>query len=474
VPADGIGDACPCGDADDNGTLGAHDVQLIAAGNPVAPEKCSVTGGMECDLEDARALAAALRGNPGAIAQVCTAAVIPEENSDAVYDPEHVVNVAVTIDPADWEALRNETWTWADRLGFENCGEEPWPSPFNWYMADIDLDGQDFVRVGIRKKGFEGSLSTTKPALKVELDRNVAGQAFNDVTRFTFNNARADPSLAKQCLSFAFFNAAGIPAPRCNFAHIFVNGDDLGIFANVETVKEPFLARHFPSAAGKLWEGTISDFWPGSWSGTFEPETDAAEDDRSELDATATALRTLTGDALLTELERYVDLDQFIRYWAAEAVVAHLDGYHRNGNNYFVYIDPTIGRMHLFPWDADSDFYPPGNDASIFAARMALARKLYNIPQTRMQYLTEVESLLDTVWQPQAYLDEITRMRTLLAPILIAAGMQDELNQMITSQRALRRWIAERDGIVRSQLSQPPPSLTDVQIVHPCDTVAAH
>jgi hypothetical protein len=105
---------------------------------------------------------------------------------------------------------------------------------------------------------------------------------------------------------------------------------------------------------------------------------------------------------------------------------------------------------------------------------MALARKLYNIPQTRMQYLTEVESLLDTVWQPQAYLDEITRMRTLLAPILIAAGMQDELNQMIASQRALRRWIAERDGIVRSQLSQPPPSLTDVQIVHPCDTVAAH
>jgi hypothetical protein len=42
-------------------------------------------------------------------------------------------------------------------------------------------------------------------------------------------------------------------------------------------------------------------------------------------------------------------------------------------------------------------------------------------------------------------------MRALLAPILIAAGMQDELDRMIAEQRVLSRWINQRDSVVRAQ-----------------------
>jgi hypothetical protein len=465
---DGIGDECQCGDADDDGTLTSTDVQRIRDGDVVDPDKCSVTGAAECNVADAVALADALRGDPGAISQVCPAAVIPEDNSDFVYDPERVLEVQVSMDPADFDAMRNETQTKEELFSDPDCGTQPFPSPFNWYTADsVTIDGQTIGTIGIRKKGFIGSLSVEKPALKLELDRYVAGQQFNDVTRFTFNNAKEDPSLVRQCLSFAFFERAGIAAPRCNFAHVVVNGEDLGVYANVETIKEPFLARNFPTATGKLWEGTLSDFWPGSWSGTYEPETDAAEDDRHELDAMAAATSTLSGQALLTELALYMDIDQFIDYWAAEAVVGHLDGYARNGNNYFVYIDSDVGLMQFFPWDADYDFNPPV--ASIFEARMALARKLYNIPHTRDLFLARVQSLLDTAWRGDISLSEIGRMRALLTPVLQAAGMQDELRQMITWQNRLKDWIRAREDDVRTQLAGAPPSVDPRQIPHPCD-----
>jgi hypothetical protein len=315
---DGIGDACQCGDANDDGVLTLADVQAIRDGAVVDPDKCSVTGGAECDGADAVALVQALRGNPGAIAQLCPAAVVPDDNSDFMYDRDRVLEVHVEMDPADFEMLRNETRTWEDFLGFDNCGEEPWPNPFNWYEANVTIDGQTIDTVGIRKKGFIGSLSVEKPSFKVDLDQYLAGQELNGVARFTFNNSKQDASFARTCLSYDFFRRAGIPAPRCNFAHIVVNDEDLGVYVNVETIKEPFLARNFPTATGKLWEGTGSDFWPGLWSGTFEAETDAAEEDRTQLDATATALSTLSSDALLDALEPLVDIDQVIHYWAAE------------------------------------------------------------------------------------------------------------------------------------------------------------
>ena len=71
--------------------------------------------------------------------------------------------------------------------------------------------------------------------------------------RFTLNNAKQDPSLIRQCLGFALFAQAGVPAPRCNFAHVTVNGHDLGIYANVEEVRKPMLARHFADDDGNLY-----------------------------------------------------------------------------------------------------------------------------------------------------------------------------------------------------------------------------
>ena len=57
--------------------------------------------------------------------------------------------------------------------------------------------------------------------------------------RMTLNNARQDPSYINQCLGYQLFAAAGVPAPRCSFATVTVNGEQLGIYAHEGQKYEP-------------------------------------------------------------------------------------------------------------------------------------------------------------------------------------------------------------------------------------------
>ena len=105
----------------------------------------------------------------------------------------------------------------------------------------------------------------------------------------------------------------------------------------------------------------------------------------------------------------------------------------------------------------------------IFEARTSLPRQLYNIPQTRTQFLANVRGVLQTAWQADAQLAEIDRVRALLTPVLQGSGMQDELREMLIWQRDLKRWIASRAASVNSQLANPPANVPPDQPPHWCD-----
>ncbi|MCR9098226.1 MAG: SGNH/GDSL hydrolase family protein [bacterium] len=80
LAADGIGDACQCGDVNDDGSVDLLDVALYQRGlagvTPTAlPEdKCSVIGGrVDCEPNDRRTLREAIVGSGPGLAQVCQA-----------------------------------------------------------------------------------------------------------------------------------------------------------------------------------------------------------------------------------------------------------------------------------------------------------------------------------------------------------------------------------------------------------------
>lgn len=79
--SDGIGDACQCGDLNDDGSVDLLDAALyqrgLAGATPTAlpQDKCSVIGGrVDCEPNDRRALREAIIGSGPGLAQVCQAA----------------------------------------------------------------------------------------------------------------------------------------------------------------------------------------------------------------------------------------------------------------------------------------------------------------------------------------------------------------------------------------------------------------
>jgi hypothetical protein len=336
------------------------------------------------------------------------------------FDPDHVLYVEIDMAPADWDALRLQTRSIFDVVG-SDCLTQPPPSPFAYFSGSITIDGERIETVGVRKKGFFGSLSETKPAIKIKFDEIVPDQRYAGLTRLTLNNAVSDPSYVKQCLGYSLFEQAGVPASRCGFAHVTVNGQDLGLYVNVESIDKRFLGSRFADRTGNLYEGSLSDFRPG-WVDTFEKKTNESDPDRSDLVALSDALATADSGVAL-RAEALVDVPEFTRFWATEYLLMHADGYSRNTNNFLVYHDPTTGKFSFIPWGIDAILFPDlvlDWEAQIPTGAAwttgILARRLYDVPSARAAYVAALQDLLATVWDEAAIGAEIDRMAALLEP----------------------------------------------------------
>ena len=361
----------------------------------------------------------------------------PPIDDDALFDPDHLVEIDLTLDPEDWEALRGQTRTLYDLFLGPECLAAPFPSPFTYFPADLVVDDEAVAEVGLRKKGLLGSLSTDRPSLKIKTDAYVDDQLLeNGTERITLNNGNQDPGRLNACLGYGVFAAAGLAAPRCNFAHVTVNGEDLGVYVHVEAVKRDFLRRHFDSAGGDLYEGTLSDFADG-WLGTFEAKTDDTDPDKAPLHALAAALDQ-PDDQLLAALDPLLDLDRFVRFWATESLLGHWDGYGGNTNNYFVYRDPSGDRISFLPWGADALFEDP--DAPAVFLNSWLTQRLWGLPEVRAAYLEALDDLLATAFDEPALLAEVDRMAALIGPHALDPGTlalwHDQVRAFVSGRRA--------------------------------------
>ena len=384
----------------------------------------------------------------------------PPDPTIEMFDPNRVLEISIELAPEDWEELRHQTRSFLDVIG-STCLEEPAPRPYTYFPASVTIDGEENSNVAVRKKAFFGSLSTTKPGLKVKFNEYVKGQSYKGLKRLTLNNSISDLSYVKQCLGYEMFRRAGVPAARCNFAAVTVNGQYMGLYVHVESMKKQFLNRHFGSDSGNLYEGALSDFREG-WVNTFQKKTNKKDPDRSDIEALVSVLE-LPDEQLLAELDALIDIDEFVSFWATELLVLHVDGYARNTNNFYMYRDPADGRFSFIPWGIDSILYPewvwnvgpeweeeplPG---SVWAVG-ALARRLYLHPETQPLYLERLTELLETIWDEEWLDAEVDRMTDLILPYLSVAEMEG-FNEGLSW---LRLFIKDRRGYLAPILAAGP------------------
>ena len=391
-----------------------------------------------------------------------TASPTPTPDSDAYFALDRVLNIEIEFAPEEWDTLRHQTRTFEDVMAeIEEYGlSRPFANIYTWFSGTVTVDDETYSNVGVRKKGFLGSHSDTKPSLKLRFDKYVDDRPLGGVIdRMTLNNSIQDASMVNTCLTYQIFAAAGSPSPRCNFATVTVNGKNLGLYIHVEEIKKPFLARHFNNAAGNLYEGTVSDFTP-DFRGTLQKKTNEDADEWSDIDAVAAALQD-PSDGGLEALAKAVDLDRFLSFWATEVLVGHWDGYAGDRNNYHFYREPD-GPFVFIPWGVDDTFHlrdDPNpfdnisNPPQSVLALSAIPNRLYNNPDWRLKYVVRLKELMDTVWKEDELLASVDRMTAIVQqhalPEVRAAAAEDT--------GRVQKFILKRRGEILANITPEPP-----------------
>jgi hypothetical protein len=355
--------------------------------------------------------------------------------------------------------------------------------PFVYQPADFTYrsprDARDKIvlpAVGVRLKGQGSFLPIRrKPALKIRFDKYLKRQHFFGLRRLTLNNMAQDPSMVRERLAYHVFRKAGMVAPLCNSARVFINGSYYGLYANVQTIDPVFIQSHFGSAPGNLYDISQEyyriDLTPG-WKPYFLLETNRAQNDTSDLDELirgvgapdALARRTLAPqENFVSAAESVIDLDQWLTVGAIQAIHADWDSYFFAPNNYNLYHDLDCDRFLLLPQGGDQAFgmlndrfrylrYPingprPPRRGGLFFRHCKVSPECYE------RYLGHVERTLE-LWESLDLPAELDRILKQIRPsVYEEKRLGYPFEQFERAVEDVRSFLHRRGRIVRGQLS---------------------
>ena len=273
----------------------------------------------------------------------------PAAYETRLFDDSRVHTVDILVE--DWEGFIEE----ADREEYISC--------------TALIDGEEFRSIGIRAKG-NNSLQLTKDyelarySLKLEFDHFSDGGNYHGLDKLSLDASFQDNSYLKSYTAYDMMRFLGVPTPLTSYTWVTVNGTDWGLFLAVEEPEEAFARRNFGRRHGQLYKpdyhslndenadvalryaGPDPEDYPGIFN---HAKFSASEADEKRL---LEALRILsTGE----NLEKAVDVDEVLRYFAVQVFVMNWDSYlGHTGHNYYLYEEN--GRISMLPWDYNLAF----------------------------------------------------------------------------------------------------------------------
>lgn len=241
---------------------------------------------------------------------------------------------------------------WADLV--ENPLEE------TYYAVDVTINGETLSNVALRTKGNNtltsvASSDSDRYSFKIDFDYFNDGENYYGLKKLNLNNNYGDASYMREYISYRIMGEMGIPVPATSYTHITINGEEWGLYLAVEPIDEVFLERTFGNSTGDLYkpDGTGADLvyrgddmseYPGLVLKTNEETSDG-----SAILALMQALESGEG------LEDVLDVDEVLRYLAANVALANYDSYLGNTtHNYYLY--EQDGRFTIVPWDYNYSF----------------------------------------------------------------------------------------------------------------------
>lgn len=336
------------------------------------------------------------------------------------FPVDKVPDVAINLSPGDLEAL------------LANGAAE------TEYAAGLTWNEQVFSQVSVRTKGNSSlrsvaSSNSKRFSFKVDLNQFVPGQSLDGITTINLNNNFSDPSYLRELLSYEAMASIGVPTPKTTWVRLTINGELWGLYLAVEQIGKPFLERSYGNGEGDLYKpesmgnGQGADLkWYGdnitSYPGIIYKNTDKPTDHQPLLQM----LNALNNGG---DLEKHLDVDGILKYFAASTVLANFDSYQGNMmHNYYLY--EQNGRFTVIPWDFNMSFAGFGMGANTEAmttvkideptigplADKPLLAKLLAVPAYAQRYHGYIKDLITGYLEPDRFEARAREVTALIDP----------------------------------------------------------
>lgn len=228
-------------------------------------------------------------------------------------------------------------------------------NPMEDIYIDCTLEYNDvvFTDARIRLRG-ETSREYPKKSFKVNFD---ADRRFYGRDKMNLVSEWMDRSFAREFLAYDFFRRAGLPASHTWYIRLYVNGDYLGLYLDIEQIDEHYLRQTDLADDASIYKadenGTLletSDNVEDAW----DKETNEA-DGYGDLYELIYWLNGVSVTDYYDELESRFDRVQLARVIALNALIGNQSTYYHN--YYMIHDVSGDGRWQWLPWDMDATFY---------------------------------------------------------------------------------------------------------------------
>ena len=289
----------------------------------------------------------------------------------------------------------------------------------------VIVDGIEYDSVGVRFKGSVDQDTILKRAFSLDFNHYIAGQNIMGYSTLNLDNAENDPSFLREVL-YSDLIRKYIPTPKANFIHLNINGEDWGLYPNVQQINSPFLQEWYFSNNGSLWsaerpdgqqigtfgDGTAALNWLGpdplAYQEFYELERTEQIDPWNDLVNTIDKLNNTPLAQLEDTLNKYMDLDRVLWFLACENVFGDRDSYIRKGkDDYMIYHVAESDRTEPVQIDGRDAFRTSSVTWTPFYhaddANYPLLNRLLSVPALRQRYLAHMRTIIATDLQTPVF-----------------------------------------------------------------------
>lgn len=325
-----------------------------------------------------------------------------------VFGTDQVVTVELQFDQVDfWDSLTTNYTTETEMV----CAG----------LTITDNTGvHTFTNVNVRLKGNSSyGHPGNKKSFKIDFNDNVQGQNYDGLKKLNFNNGFKDPTFMREKIFFDVCKELSVPAPRVNFANVYMNGTFWGFYGMVEQIDDQFLDWAILDDSGNLFKagdnfGTsglaadLKDYGitQVDYDGRYELKTNENANDWTDLVDFIDFVNNSDNTTFGNELNNHLNKATYLRSLALDILFSNLDSYVNSARNYYLYHNMTTGQWEWIKWDGNESFgsYTGGPGASSMeqlavnyvASDRPLIQQVFNNPTLYQEYLLEVCSILNT------------------------------------------------------------------------------